>query len=231
MDIGAFLKLTRQEKDLTQKEVADAVGVSEGTVSRWESGKIGNMRRDKIEALAKVLDIDPTIITRGKYAAVLESVDGPLKRLDTIPSLPRPYKTPISRVNLSSTTITGMLSAHAEAAKTAKTAKITDAAAKDTLSVAKAVEAAIVGTANPVSPVAEALASLANAAEALHKLIEVSPNVDTVQATAEFNEDERQLIADYRTLSDSDKQTIQIMIRSLKEKNTIASSDAMHEEG
>ena len=70
MDIGAFLKLTRQEKDLTQKEVADAVGVSEGTVSRWESGKIGNMRRDKIEALAKVLDIDPTIITRGKYVAV-----------------------------------------------------------------------------------------------------------------------------------------------------------------
>ena len=228
MDIGAFLKLTRQEKDLTQKEVADAVGVSEGTVSRWESGKIGNMRRDKIEALAKVLDIDPTIITRGKYAAVLESVDGPIKRLDTIPSLPRPYKTPISRVNLSPTTITGMLSAHAEAAKTAK---ITDSAAKDTLSVAKAVEAAIVGTAKPVSPVAEALASLANAAEALHKLIEVSPNVDAVQATAEFNEDERQLIADYRTLSDSDKQTIQIMIRLLKEKNTSASSDAMHEEG
>lgn len=227
MDIGAFLKLTRQEKDLTQKEVADAVGVSEGTVSRWESGKIGNMRRDKIEALAKVLDIDPTIITRGKYAAVLERVDGPIKRLDTIPSLPRPYKTPLSRVNCSPTTITGMLSARAEAAKTAK---ITDSAAKDTLSVAKAVEAAIVGTANPVSPVAEALASLANAAEALHKLIEVSPNVDTVQATAEFNEDERQLIADYRTLSDSDKQTIQIMIRLLKEKNTSASSDAMHEE-
>ena len=103
--------------------------------------------------------------------------------------------------------------------------------AKDTLSLAKEVEAAIAGAANPVSPVAEALASLANAAEALHKLIEVPPNVDTVQATAEFNEDERQLIADYRTLSDSDKQTIQIMIRSLKEKNTIANSDAMHEEG
>jgi transcriptional regulator with XRE-family HTH domain len=65
MDIGALLKEKRIEKGLTQKDVAAAVGVSEGTVSRWESGKIENMRRDKINALANYLSIDPIIITKG----------------------------------------------------------------------------------------------------------------------------------------------------------------------
>lgn len=66
MDIGTLLKDKRTEKGLTQKDVAEAVGVSEGTVSRWESGKIGNMRRDKIDALAKVLSIDPVIIAKAE---------------------------------------------------------------------------------------------------------------------------------------------------------------------
>lgn len=66
MDIGALLREKRIEKGLTQKDVAAAVGVSEGTVSRWESGKIENMRRDKINALANYLSIDPIIITKAE---------------------------------------------------------------------------------------------------------------------------------------------------------------------
>ena len=48
MEVKDILRNKRLELGLTMKEVADAVGVSEGTVSRWESGKIGNMRRDRI---------------------------------------------------------------------------------------------------------------------------------------------------------------------------------------
>ena len=44
------------------KQVADKVGVSEGTISRWESGKIADMRRDKIMAYAQALNISPAII-------------------------------------------------------------------------------------------------------------------------------------------------------------------------
>lgn len=39
-DIKEIIKNRRIELGLTLKEVATAVGVSEGTVSRWESGNI-----------------------------------------------------------------------------------------------------------------------------------------------------------------------------------------------
>lgn len=56
------LKKRRKELNLTMKDVAAAVGVSEGTVSRWESGNIANMGRDKIYALSKVLKMSPAEI-------------------------------------------------------------------------------------------------------------------------------------------------------------------------
>ena len=61
-DIKEIIKNRRIELGLTLKEVATAVGVSEGTVSRWESGNITNMKRNKIAALAKTLQIPPTTI-------------------------------------------------------------------------------------------------------------------------------------------------------------------------
>lgn len=57
MDLGLFLKKKRKEKKLTLKQVAEGVGVSEATVSRWESNDIKHMKVDKITALSKMLDI------------------------------------------------------------------------------------------------------------------------------------------------------------------------------
>ena len=62
MEIKDIIRNKRIELQLTMKQVADAVGVSEGTVSRWESGEIENMRRDKVASLSKLLSIDPRII-------------------------------------------------------------------------------------------------------------------------------------------------------------------------
>lgn len=65
----SLLKQRRKELDLTMADVAKAVGVSEATVSRWESGNIANMRRDKIALIADVLKINPAIlIFDEKYA-------------------------------------------------------------------------------------------------------------------------------------------------------------------
>ena len=62
METKDIIKKRRVELGLTMKEVADAVGVSEATVSRWESGDIANMKRDRIEALAIALDVSPMLI-------------------------------------------------------------------------------------------------------------------------------------------------------------------------
>ena len=61
-DVGLFISTRRSALGLTMKEVADAVGVSEATVSRWEAGNIKNMRRDKIARLSAVLKVSPVEI-------------------------------------------------------------------------------------------------------------------------------------------------------------------------
>lgn len=62
MIINERLKARRLELGLTMAEVAEIVGVSEATVSRWESGNIGNMKRDRIAAYAKALKVSPKYI-------------------------------------------------------------------------------------------------------------------------------------------------------------------------
>lgn len=55
MDIKDKIKTRRKALGLTMLEIANKVGVSEATVSRWESGDIANMRHDKIILLADAL--------------------------------------------------------------------------------------------------------------------------------------------------------------------------------
>lgn len=52
----------RIELNMTMRELSVAVGVSEGTVSRWESGEISNMRRGAMVKLSKVLGIPPNVL-------------------------------------------------------------------------------------------------------------------------------------------------------------------------
>lgn len=69
MSIKDILKRRRTDLGLTMKDLAHKVGVSEGTISRWESGDIENMRRDKIAALASALEISPAVIMGWNTAA------------------------------------------------------------------------------------------------------------------------------------------------------------------
>lgn len=57
MGINEIIRNRRIEKGLSMKELAERLGVSEGTISRWESGKIEDMRRSRIKALSEVLGI------------------------------------------------------------------------------------------------------------------------------------------------------------------------------
>ena len=60
--IRSILASRRKDLGYTMKEVAALVGVSEATISRWESGDIANMRRDRIAKLAQALQISPAVI-------------------------------------------------------------------------------------------------------------------------------------------------------------------------
>lgn len=59
MKIQDIIKTRRLELKLTIKEVSNALGLSESTVSRYETGDIQNMGIDKIAKLAKVLRCSP----------------------------------------------------------------------------------------------------------------------------------------------------------------------------
>lgn len=55
MEFGDIIRTLRIEKGLTLDEVAKKIGVSNATVSRWETGEIKNIGRDKIGPLADAL--------------------------------------------------------------------------------------------------------------------------------------------------------------------------------
>lgn len=89
-----YLAERRKQLGYTQKEIASMVNVSEATVSRWESGEIANMRRDRINVYAKALKVDPSFIMTGEcgdeYDSLMQRVGAmPLSITGTIPVLGR----------------------------------------------------------------------------------------------------------------------------------------------
>lgn len=59
MKIGLAIAMRREQIGLTQEELAQRIGVTKPTISRWESGDISNMRRDRIQKLADALRVSP----------------------------------------------------------------------------------------------------------------------------------------------------------------------------
>lgn len=58
-ELSAKIRYLRAKHDLTLEQVAQQVGVGRSTVRKWETGMIANMRRDKIEKLARALHTTP----------------------------------------------------------------------------------------------------------------------------------------------------------------------------
>lgn len=54
-EIGILIRQKREELNLSCEQVAESVGVSKSTVSRWETGEIESIKRGHIYLLAKCL--------------------------------------------------------------------------------------------------------------------------------------------------------------------------------
>ncbi len=59
LEVKDLIKKRRIDLGLTFEQIGDYVGVKKGTVQKWESGFIENLRRDKIAKLAEILKISP----------------------------------------------------------------------------------------------------------------------------------------------------------------------------
>lgn len=66
-NIGLEMKERRISLRYTQTQIADYVGVTKGTVAKWESGFIDNIKRDKIEKLSQILKVSPIFFINDDY--------------------------------------------------------------------------------------------------------------------------------------------------------------------
>lgn len=58
MTIGDIIRNRRKELGMNQTDLAKAVGTTNATVSRWESGDIGKMKTSHIMAVSRVLGLE-----------------------------------------------------------------------------------------------------------------------------------------------------------------------------
>jgi len=65
----------RKELNLTLEEIGQKVGVKKSTVQKWESGQIENMKRDKIIALSKVLNVSPLEILNNNFSEMNQDIN------------------------------------------------------------------------------------------------------------------------------------------------------------
>ena len=62
MDMGDRLKELRLKKGVTQEEVGKVIGVAKATIMKYEKGLVKNLKRNKIEILAKYFDVTPSYL-------------------------------------------------------------------------------------------------------------------------------------------------------------------------
>ena len=74
---GARIRSVRETKKLTQLYVANVVGVTTDTISRWENNRYPSIRRDNAETLATALEVDLQEILRQEEAEQVPGVAPP----------------------------------------------------------------------------------------------------------------------------------------------------------
>lgn len=81
MNVSAAIKRIRKEKGLSQRQLAELIGVTEQTISNYESGR-RSVELEKLEDLADALNVSvETFISSDERNSALKAANGP----DTLP--------------------------------------------------------------------------------------------------------------------------------------------------
>lgn len=82
-EIGRRIKQRREELGLTQAELGEAVSLNKSTIQRYESGKIGKIKRPVMAAIAARLGVSPAWLELDDCSAPPD-VEGLCARFDNI---------------------------------------------------------------------------------------------------------------------------------------------------
>jgi len=74
--IGSRIKGLRKARNLTQEQVADALGIRKQTVSSWEKDQVKNLTLQNLFALSDALDCEPRFLALGHTDRLAPSLRG-----------------------------------------------------------------------------------------------------------------------------------------------------------
>lgn len=84
MTVGERIKYFRNSKDMTQDELASKTGTTKQTIYKYENNIITNIPSDKIEMIARALDVSPVILMGWdkKYIEVEQQIEMETSKAD-----------------------------------------------------------------------------------------------------------------------------------------------------
>lgn len=84
-NLSIILKQRRKELGLTLLQIAKAVGVSEATVQRWESGNIKSLRHENLVRLSAALRLSPATLMGWSVSGALPNNIVPTEAMKKVP--------------------------------------------------------------------------------------------------------------------------------------------------
>lgn len=63
ISLGEIIRALRKRNKLTMRELANAIGTSKENIYKYEHGKVANIPLDKLESIAKALEVSPAYLT------------------------------------------------------------------------------------------------------------------------------------------------------------------------
>lgn len=82
--VGDRIRYYREDRGLTQMELAARVGIGYATISKWETNVIKNIPFERLCTIADALDVTPNILLGLEPDLIDDVVTDPKQELDAI---------------------------------------------------------------------------------------------------------------------------------------------------